>query len=180
MKSIISALLLTCLLGANLASANESQTDYVEVTACELINELRFNSDLEIRNEAYFSPLAEKFDGVKISTRSTITGKKELPDGRLCLTLDYYQSESRSGNWYRKEDFSVDVILDDSNRHIYNTVSKGTWLNVYGTANINYNWEDIHIDKSSQDSLRGLSNYQGNGRGHHIYSFEITDAKVDF
>lgn len=159
--------------------ANELDNNYYdEVCSDRLINALRYESDLEDVNEYWYSPLAAHYDGMPVRVHTMITDKYIDSEGKYCLVLDRYTSKHRAGNWYREEAFSIKVILSKDEQHMYSKVKKGDFIRAYGIAEVDYRWDNIHINKRDQASLRGLANFQCNGRGRHEYAFEIRNAKI--
>lgn len=152
--------------------------DYQEVYNTKVIDMLKSESNLEEIGGQWYSPLAKKYDNKPVQLQSLVTDKLITEKGERCLILDSYTSEQRIANWYRAEDFKVKVFLAKDQEFLYDKITPGTWLRAFGYANIDYHWGGMAIDKKDQEALRGLANFQGNGRGSHIYSFEIRNAKV--
>lgn len=154
-----------------------AQTEYTNMLSGEALELVRHNSALIGNENSWRSPLAAKYDGKKVQVSGCVTGKSVLPYGDLCLVMDYYKSEHIETNWYRREYFTVKIILD-KNSMPYSDVKVGEYITAQGIINIDYIWNDNHIDKNDQKSMGILANFQGNGRGNHIYSFEVRNAKI--
>lgn len=152
--------------------------DYQEVYNTKAIDMLKSESNLQEIDGQWRSPLAEKYDNKPVQLQSLVTDKLITEKGERCLILDSFTSEHHSGNWHRVEDFKVKVYLAKDQEFLYDKITPGAWLRAFGYANIDYQWGGMPIDKNNQESLRGLANFQGNGRGNHVYSFEIRNAKI--
>lgn len=157
---------------------NKAAVETKVMHGSEALELLRNHSELKGDNEFWYSPLAYKYDHQPIIMEGQVSSKTILEDGTRCLVLDFYKSEHVSGNWRRGELFQVKLLLAKENAAAYDAVNPGEYIKASGEGNIDYHWGGIQIDKRDQASMRGLANFQGNGRGTHEYSFEVREAKV--